>query len=276
MDKAAVERLSSRSREIRALLKANNQNWEDMTYKVLFKNFGFSVNKYAFTLLSSYLPYKVIAKNRNRSNSTEALLFGVSGFLEDPVDEYQQNLKKEYEYLKHKHGLDKQLSRASWKFGRIRPSNLPTVRIAQLAALIASRSGFFSQLILEKRVENMLKKFEVQLNDYWSVHYDFGKKRKRKYQGIGRSGMENLIINTAAPILFTYSFYTDDQKYKDAAVALLEAVRPEENHIIKKWKSLQQVPKNAFDSQGLIQLYGNYCKLKKCLSCSVGHKILSN
>lgn len=34
--------------------------------------------------------------------------------------------------------------------------------------------------------------------------------------------------------------------------------------------------KTASESQGLIQLYNNYCTQKKCLTCSIGKHLMNN
>jgi hypothetical protein len=48
----------------------------------------------------------------------------------------------------------------------------------------------------------------------------------------------------------------------------------EENFIIRKFKACNWNPKTAFDTQGMIGQFHNYCKPKKCLDCKVGQNLL--
>ena len=52
---------------------------------------------------------------------------------------------------------------------------------------------------------------------------------------------------------------------------LLKNLKPENNKIIRKITYL--VPKNAFETQALLELYNNYCLKSKCLTCPVVLKV---
>jgi hypothetical protein len=64
------------------------------------------------------------------------------------------------------------------------------------------------------------------------------------------------------------------QLYKDQAVAILEQLSPESNHIIRKWAAAGIRPDNAAQSQALLQLYNNYCQQHDCLRCQIGYKVI--
>jgi len=87
--------------------------------------------------------------------------------------------------------------------------------------------------------------------------------------------VDNIIINTVAPVLFAYGSYQGEQKYKDKALQWLEETTAEKNAITKGFQELNIENKNAFDSQALIELKNEYCFKKKCLSCAVGNYLLS-
>ena len=76
------------------------------------------------------------------------------------------------------------------------------------------------------------------------------------------------------PFMFFYGEIKDQQEFKDRAFDLLEALPPEKNHIIRKWKDLGVPAENALETQGLIELRNAYCKKKKCLTCAIGKKII--
>ena len=86
--------------------------------------------------------------------------------------------------------------------------------------------------------------------------------------------VDNIIINTVAPILFAYGKYYNVNKYKEKDLHCLEQVSPEKNVITKGFEKLNIENKNAWDSQALIELKNEYCSKHKCLSCATGNAIL--
>ncbi|MEP1095258.1 MAG: DUF2851 family protein [Cyclobacteriaceae bacterium] len=273
LDRMMIERLEQKAVEILDLTQSQNADWESITYLSLAKNFGFAVNKEPFLTLALSLPYKVFAKNTSGLGA-EALVFGQSGFLNEKDDAYRQELQREYVFLKSKYGLTSRLEKQMWKFGRMRPSNFPTVRLAQFAALIKKNKHLFSTLIEIENPKDVVKLLDFNVGDYWMLHYDFGKVRKKPGGNLGKSTVENLIINTIAPLFAAYSKYTGNQSYIDKAILILEVLSAESNQITKKWSAAGQEVKSAFDSQSLIGLYKNYCTAKRCLECGIGIEIL--
>lgn len=274
IEKALVERLETKAEEVRLLLKGTHNNWEEVTYLILAKNMGFSVNKRAFFQLAKDTSHKILIKYHYKMGLIEALLFGQAGFLENPQDDYQLNLKKEYDYLKKKHQLTSRVTASLWKKGRMRPANSPTVRIAQFAALVSNYPQLFNFLIHLEDPKQLQKALQIEVSPYWKRHYDFGKKRKKQTGSMGASTIENLIINTLSPLLATYSLFVDNQKYMDKALQFLEVTKSETNYMTKKWEILGKSSKNAFNSQGQIALYKGYCLPKRCLHCAIGTRII--
>ncbi|MEO1254444.1 MAG: DUF2851 family protein, partial [Bacteroidota bacterium] len=208
--------------------------------------------------------------------ATEALIFGQAGFLASPSDDYQINLKEEYLFQSKKHQIKDPMIRSQWKFGKLRPPNFPTVRLAQLASLYHQYPKLFNGLIETENVKDLKSFFKVRTSEYWQTHYDFGKVRKHKTSGIGVQSIEILLINSVAPILAAYAKFTGEQHYMDRAVSLLESLRFEENRTTRKFDPNFFPSKNAFDSQALIELYKSYCIKKRCLNCHIGVSIISN
>lgn len=83
-----------------------------------------------------------------------------------------------------------------------------------------------------------------------------------------------LIINTLCPFLFAYGSYKDDAVLRQRAFDFLEQLKPEDNAIIRNWRSCGLSVENASDSQALIQLKREYCDAKKCLRCRFGYEYL--
>ncbi|MEQ9467473.1 MAG: DUF2851 family protein [Ekhidna sp.] len=275
LDRTMIDRLASKAERILQILSKTNNDWEEATYRTLAPNFGFSTNKEAFVRLTELLPFSRLKKALQSAKSTEALLFGQAGFLDEVQDDYQKSLKEEFSYLRQKFQLVDPMVKPQWKFGKLRPANFPSVRIAQLASLLHRHPKLFSLLIETKDLKVLKKELLVEVSDYWQTHYDFGKARKTPSASMGISSFENLLINSVAPLLAAYSKYTDNQDFMNRGVELLESLASEKNRITKKWGSVGIKPKSAFDSQALIELFSNYCKRRRCLQCNIGVEILT-
>ncbi len=275
MDRTLVERLKHKTTHILNVLSNSKNDWEQVTYYTLASNFGFSTNRESFIRLTELLPYKKLKKSLQSSNATEALLFGQSGFLENSIDDYQSELKSEFDFLSAKYQLDTPLSKAHWKYGKLRPANFPSVRLAQLSALLHHQPQLFNFIIKKDNILELKKKLLVNVNEYWQLHYDFGKQRSTPSLRMGKTSFENILINSVAPILAAYSKYSGSQLFMDRAIEILESISAENNRITKKWDSLGINAKSAFDSQALIQLYKNYCLKRRCLHCNFGVAILN-
>ncbi|RFS18003.1 DUF2851 family protein [Emticicia sp. C21] len=274
LDKALTKRLIQKAKIVGELLEANQGDWEETTYQLLARNFGFKINSEAFLRLAQNLPLKVLQKHRDNLTQIEAIFFGQSGLLTE-ADDYSKKLIQEYEFFSSKFSLkDQMLDSHEWKLLRTRPANFPTIRIAQLAKLITLQKSFFSLFTQTESIEDLRMTLQIKQSEYWLEHYHFDKKIERKSKGLGKDSIDNLLINTVIPLLACYSQKMDNQIYMDRAIAFLESFPPESNHIIDMWKNLGLEIKSAFDAQAGIELYNNFCSQKKCLQCNIGIEIL--
>ncbi len=80
--------------------------------------------------------------------------------------------------------------------------------------------------------------FEVTANDYWHYHYQFDETSGFKKKKTGTTMIDNIIINTVAPLLFAYGNYYNEDKYKERALQCLEEIDAEKNLITKGFKQL--------------------------------------
>lgn len=274
LDKALMQRLENKADQIVQLLRSANNDWEEVTYQLMARNFGFKINYDPFFQLANVIRRKTLLKHGDNLTQIEALLFGQAGFLDYGIkDDYFKELQREYKVLSSKYGLDNQkLKKENWKFLRLRPANFPTIRIAQFSALIHKNRNFFSKLI-EPDVE-IVKLFDVRVSPYWHSHYRFGRKTARSISGLGMESVNNLLINTVVPLLVAYGKSQDDQEMIDRAVALLHGIKAEKNKITKAWSEIGLTVKDSFDSQALIELNNHYCLKRRCLACNIGVDIL--
>ena len=277
LSKLTVERLKEKSDEIAQTLRFTKNDWAETFYIHLAKNFGFKINAVPFEMLARSLPLKCIAKHKDNLLQIEALLFGQAGFLSDQCDdEYYSLLAREYRLLQSKFNL-KPLEKHLWKFLRLRPCNFPTIRLAQFAKLLYESSFLFTKIVQAKDLKQLKSYFDITASEYWQKHYNFSKESvSDRKKSLGRISFNNVVINTVVPVLFAYGDQNDKNELKEKAVNFLTGLPAEDNHIIRNWSKMGFCQKNAFETQGLIQLKNKYCTRRKCLNCLVGKKIITN
>lgn len=275
LEKALAHRLQQKSAGLKNLLTAVNGDFEELAYRVFARNMGFKLNSEAFLRLAESLPLKIIQKHRGNLAQIEALLLGQAGFLDNPQDEYSESLASEYKYLSQKYSLSSQkMQNLEWRFLRTRLGNFPTIRISQFAAILNQNQGLFSLFLEDANKENIEKALQVLPSEYWQKHYDIAKASETKLNGIGRTSVENLLINTSVQLLAFYADVIDNHSYFEKATGILENIKPEKNFITKIWENLGFNCASAFDSQALIEQYNFFCAAKKCTQCAIGVEIL--
>lgn len=274
IDRMVMERIEQKTKEVVDGLKTGLHDWEAATTHLLARSLGMKTNTHTFGEFANSVPWKKLS--RHNDFQKEALIFGLAGFLdEQPQDEHQLALLKEFAFLTHKLGLVQKVSRHHWKFSKLRPPSFPTVRLSQLVAILQKESRLFSKLISANSVKEVQACLQVQPSAYWSNHYDFAKPSKKVMGTIGKTALDSIVINSIVPLLVSYGRAIDEQSLIEKAISWLEKIGPENNVITRKWDAIGFDNQSALQSQGLIQLYKNYCSRRRCLHCGIGNKILN-
>lgn len=277
VDKVMIERLREKASSVLTTYRKNEMDWEETTYQVLLRSFGFKVNADAFSHLANAISMRTLLRHADRIELVEALLFGQAGFLDSISEEdpYMQLLKREYHVLQQKYNLQHAgLHKSQWKFLRLRPANFPTLRIAQFAALLVDRKLFYTSVIECESFNDMVAFFSVAPSPYWRKHYSFGKQSPEGEGIMGKSSIQSVIINAVIPLYAAYSIQHDEQELMDKAIDFLQEIKGEQNHIVSRWNHYQKFSVNAFDSQALIHLYNHYCLRRRCLDCTIGNYLV--
>ncbi len=271
-ERMVAERLFEKNEKINQLLQQTNFHWEEVFWQLLARNFGIPINTDAFEAVAKSLPITILAKHKNQIHQLEAMLLGQAGLLNQEFrEDYPVLLHKEYQFLKKKHQL--QPISMLMNFLRMRPSNFPTIRFAQLAMLIHESSHLFSKILEAKDLETIKKLLSVTANDYWHYHYTFNEPSAYKIKKLGSMMVESILINTIIPVLFSYAMHHNKQNLKQKAIQWLQQLPKENNSVTKKWEACSVTHDNAFDSQALLYLKKNYCAAKLCLNCAIGNSI---
>ncbi len=252
-NKVIIDRLNRKSQ----LIDFNSPvDFSQALFVFMANAFGNKVNTTPFFELSQQLSINIL--KRINSEDITVLIFGVSGFYE--MEEVNKDEKLLWDFYKRKYGL-KTMNFYQWKRKGLRSNGFPIQRISQLSVFVQNFD--FNLDFINKSAQDIIN-FVYDLFNYKSVKIKFS-----------NSFIDLIIINGFVPFIWWYSIKINDLTMKDKVLDILELLNPERNSIIKKWNNIGVKCKKAFDSQALLEIYNQFCNNKRCLSCSVGNKILN-
>lgn len=276
MERLLVERFEMKAKRIEALLIESNKNWESTFYQFLAHYFGLRVNALPFEILARATPWRIIRKHQTKREELEALLMGQAGLLQTSYkDGFHNSLKERYRYMKERHQIIPMQS-IHWKFLRLRPANFPTLRISQFADFLFQMENPLNTFLECETIRQMESLFEVNAHEYWQTHTKFGIPREETSACLGVNTRQLLLGNAVLPFLFVYSEHWDLPDKREWVLEAMHELRPENNALIRRWKSLGISAKTFGESQSLFVLSKNYCEQKHCLNCEVGNQLLSH
>jgi hypothetical protein len=268
------ERLEQKSQVVKDWLVETQYDWEQVTFGLLFKNFGLNSNGAPFLAIAKELPFSIVRKERENLQYLETLFFGISGLLEGNFeDNYPKELQQNWLYLKQKYQL-KSINQ-DVNFFKLRPDNFPTIRLAQLAALFHKHHSIFQLLIATNSLNDFRDLFKVRASKYWETHYQFDKESPKKRKQLSAEFIDLLLVNTILPLQFSYADYQGTDKSEDS-LDLMKQLKAESNTVISKFATIGVSSENAFQTQALLQLKKMYCEMNRCLQCQIGIHLLKN
>lgn len=268
------ERLELKSNTILRLYEHTRHSWEETLYIMIARSYGFKVNAEPFEALARKVPYLFIRKHRDQRIHIESLLYGMAGLLEDHFEEpYPRMLQNEFKAIGKK--LDSlPLHAHYWRYHRMRPSNFPDLRIAQLASVLWKEPNLCSLVLETTDIDEMLNRLSVIPSGYWNDHYRLGQKVNPHGGMIGKESCVGILINSVIPFLFFYGRMKNEESHVEKALSWLELLPSEKNKLVRRYGFLGLSSTSASDSQGLIQLEKAYCSKRMCLDCVIGRKLI--
>lgn len=270
LQRCGIERQELRVANQLQALEHLKGDWQSLLFHKVAESLAGPVNKEAMLLLVGRVPRSLWVKYKHRPYDLQALFLGMSGLLLEANSEELEQLKKAFDFIRHKHQLEP-LAPQCWKYARMRPYSFPDRRIAQLALLSPLLQTWFQEV-----VQGTWKPIDwPQLESLWKRHYRLRETTKRDL-GLGFSEVlkNQIIINALVPLLFVYAHKLGKHDLKEKSLAFLESLAPEQNHITRVYEQLGLSMRSSFDSQAAIQWYKNYCRPKKCLTCTLGNELL--
>ncbi len=276
IDSLAFERLHSKADAVMERLNRCNGDWEQAAFITLARAMGAGINGDAFERLAYSLPLRLLHKHCDSLLTLEAFFFGQAGLLDCPTyDGYVERLKSEYAFLQNKFGLQP-VDSLGWRMSRMRPASLPHRRLAALAQMTYGGFSLLRRALEVENEEQARALFDVTLTGYWAEHFNFTAPIPLvKPQALGRKTVDMLVINVVVPLLMAFGRQTDSDELSDRAVDILEHLPGENNRFVRHFIDVGIPCGNALISQAMVHLHRNYCDVRKCLYCRLGHRILA-
>lgn len=267
-----LKKLDEKAMELEQSLVRYKNNFEAVLFHSFAYSFGLKVNAAIFRQMAESIDYSIVNKIRQNPFQLEALLFGISGWLDHPKDNQMKVWKREFEFIKVKFKIPD--IKLYPKFLRLRPPNFPTIRLSQLANLYFQHQNLFSKIMNVQNADQIYEVFKpIQASEYWDSHFNFGTVSKLQPKTLSKDFIDLIILNTVLPLKYVYHRYHNEE-ISEEILELYRNIAAEKNGIIENWKKMGLSITNALETQSLIYHYKNSCEEKNCLSCSIGFKLL--
>ena len=273
LERFVMERLEGRADQLMVTLTQMNGDWHAVLWRLIFRVMGGKVNGFAFEQLLTTLPAGFLRKCKGESVLAEAVLMGQSNLLTSTCkDNWPALLFSIYQYQQKKFSLKPSLM--GMHYFRMRPSSFPSIRLSMLAHLIA-RGNLHVQMILDAEDTSSIRQLmPIGVADYWRTHYRFDMTAKKQVIFNVKRIQESLLINAVIPLLYAYGRQTNQAYLQEKATNWLFDLKAEKHSITDAFESFGLKAEHAADSQGILQLYHEYCEKKRCLDCSLAHYLL--
>jgi len=293
LDAAAQFRLQQKAARIRR--KIDNHGRDEALFQEVAGALGYKENKLPFTLIAQRLPLKLL---REKADDSEAMLFGVAGFLEAPDFGVFKRSTKEYvrklwdRWWPHRDGARRMILPAKvWRLSGTRPLNHPQRRLAALSMLArewpafrrclgkAIAGGTSASRTDSSRGEpatTVASFFSGLDHPFWKFHYTLTAEASPKPMAlIGESRAAEILAN----VLFPFWLAEDTEIWSDYArlSARLSNRRLETagSRLFGNDPRRAQFLKTVAHQQGLLQIYEDFCMRDNsdCAQCPFPEQI---
>ncbi len=270
--------------------------WQQLFYESLFEALGYSKNKKIMIHLTQAVNINVIKKYSEREDLLDVintLLIKVAGFLndgytklDDSDQDYLNKLEEKWNEIKNDYD-GRMFDNSLWNFAKLRPQNFPTIRVAGGTVLIHKIiKENFIELLLNKitaihkpeTLINVLRSaFIVKADGYWKNHYTVGESSNTSLKFfVGGMRADDIIVNVVIPFFSVYfEVFGKQDLAKKILVVYSTIIQREDNSIVKNISEMLNMRdswKKSIYSQGMLELFRNYCSRDKCLECEIGKK----
>ena len=261
LDAAAQFRLQKKSARIARLIELHGR--DEALYQSLAGALGYKSNQLAFNVLAQRMPLKLLIASKT---DQEALLFGVSGFLNAAdFSAFQRDtrvyLREVWDKWWGRRSEFERLALApdSWRMSGQRPANHPQRRVAALAQIVRHWKKL-RELARLCDVSAIRKFFDGLSDEYWDHHFTLTSERSpRPLALVGASRTTEMLANVFFPIAIS-EHPEKWEGYKTLPATLsnrrveVAALRLFDDDARKR-----ELTKTAAHQQGLLQIYEDFC-----------------
>lgn len=268
------DRLERKIRRLDDLRREADDNWNQTFYLLYFRTLGDRQNQEAYLELARRVPYRIVLRERLTPRAVEAMMLGASGLLAlYPGDAYTLDLRRSFDYLAAKYGIEA-MEAGAWELAEVRPANHPVLRLVQAAEFFAQDEFVMERTMACRSEADIRRLFCIEASAYWRTHHVPGTAGDDRPKRIGAFKAHIIGINLVAVLQFAYGSHTGREALRDSALTLLERLPAEDNRYMRAWCAAGIAPRNAFESQALLQLATEFCPAGRCAACPVGRRIL--
>lgn len=272
--------------------------WQQLFYEMLLEALGYSQNKNIMLKLAQSGSLDFLRKFSHEENLEliiESTLLNIAGLMPD------SGQIKDNEILRYIESVNEYWSKigriydgeifdsTEWHFFKLRPQNFPTVRIsggARLVKSILDEQNLIS-VIIKKFTEiwnpkvlinNLRSMFVIKSEGFWQHHYVFDQPANGEINYfIGISRADEIVINVVFPFLSVYfDVFGKSDLSKKVINVYSHFEQKAENKIVREVAealNITHLAKKTIFTQGMIELFRNYCSKGKCLECEIGKKV---
>lgn len=275
LEAAAQHRLERKSRRLHRSITA--QGREQTIYQALAQALGYRQNQPPFLLLSQRLTLKRL--RRSPAAAREALLFGLSGFLEsvkfeDTEPETRSYLRQLWEeWWRLRDDCARWLSHSQiprWKLAATRPGNHPQRRLGALTTMLAQWDRVSAPLMDATRWSQVAWKESLLglKHDFWTSHYTLLAEPAARPQAlIGETRVQEMLANVAYPLLMPERTRLWAEYLELPSMLENQKVTRASLRLFGEGPRGAQFQKKLHQQQGLLQLYEDFC-LEDDSACS--------
>lgn len=275
-------------------------NFEQILYEGIMEALGYSQNTKPLRELAQRVPFSDF--DRKSEHEIQAILFGVAGLLpsqsekslpdneiDDPLIVALETLWEASAHAEHSDHMNV----SQWRFGKIRPYNYPTRRIAAISQLIYHCRGSLMMYFLptcEKAANistpkqlraiggELLNLLMLEPIGYWETHTNFGKGGTQKAKLIGESRALDIMVNKILPVAYIWAVESESGELQNAILRLYSGfTKLQENSVIRQIgtqifseaQPMRLISPTAKIQQGMVRLYKNYCADQLCDLCPI-------
>lgn len=273
--------------------------WEQLLYEMIFEALGYSLNKGIMLNLAQHANInfmKSIDDNGNFVENAESALLNISGLIPEKIkikdagiEQYADHIRLNWEKNKS-HYDSKYFEETQWHYFRMRPQNFPTIRIAGGVRILRKmlKENLIQVLIrkieeihnLNVLVNSLRSVFVVKSDGFWKYHYVFNQPANGEVKYfIGSARADEILINVVLPFFSVYFDIFGNKELSKKVFTLYNRFNQNsENKIIHelaKNLDLNDSIHTSVYTQGMTELFRNYCSKNKCLECEIGKAVFN-